>query len=341
MAPRNGSSIRAKTAMVALHALDANRIGYCVLRNHETIPTEPGRDIDIIVRRADLRRVERIVESIAKSTGWQRLLRCSGHHEGTSFYLIRHESEGVVQLELHFTAVRWGGIAVFSPNEILARRVKSQTGIWIADPAQVAVQRLFQFGLSGQFSVMKDDYWEQTVSALTAATDEVHSLLREQVGGRWASRIVQQVQEGNRFGVGLTMRRLRVRFVMRRLIARPRALPYLVTKSLNRAWEPIRPARCGVVGVAEKNSIAEAVADAVNPLFRTVEIVEATFLDRNRVEQLLRLVNTVGAVLVIASDPERELHRRAWGKTVVSLQGDSSAGIQAVVDRFSNNHHRI
>lgn len=336
-------SIRARTAMEVLFTLDAAGVEHCVLRNHEQIHNEPGRDIDLVARDAELPRVEEVLVPIARREGWDRLLKCSGHHEGTSYYLVRSRSGGVDQLEFHFTRVRWAGLPIIRIEEVLARRIRSQSGIWVADPAQVAVQRLLQFGFSGQLEEIKDDYWIQTREQVRESHDKVTSELAAVMGDRdVAARMVKEVNSDSRQGAAELIRQLRRSFVLRRVLEDPASLPRAVTKNVARVFESWRPARCGVVGVTRDESSVRALKTAITPMFLDVRVEESVQLDQKLVRSVSGTVSRAGAALIVSPHPDYEIRRRAWGATAVLLPDQGiDHGIRAVTDRFSANHELL
>lgn len=324
--------------MSFLAGLDAVGIRYCVLRNHELIPTEPGRDIDLVAPDTSLHDAESVLKRIAAEGGWRTVLRCRGHHEGTSYYLLIDDASQVTQLEIHFTRVRWAGIPIMDSDELLAERVRSGSGLWIASPTQVVVQRLLQFGLSGQLLEMKDDYWIETVGHINAYPNEVTAKLAGYLGTRSASQVVSLGAQDDRPGVASQIVGGRAAFMMRSL-TRPRAWSGLASKSVEKVAERFGPARCGVVGVVRDGQTADAIANAVSTVFTSVSVVAGTDVGIQSESALIDRVNRVGLVLVVGCDWANILGRRRWRATAVDLrQLGLGEAVVAVTGRFAGNH---
>ena len=342
MNPLRPASRRARTAVAVLAALDNAEVEYCVLRNHQQVPTEPGRDIDLIALDSALPQVERTLIPIARDEGWDPLLRCTGHHEGTSYYLLRTGSTGVQQLEFHFTRVRWAGMHILKPEAILARRIRVPNGLWTADPIQVAVQRLLQFGLSGQLQTMKDEYWIQTRAQVLESSEAIESELIDVVGKRNISNVIRAVTADRRQETSELIQDLRIRFLFRSALSDRDSVPSALSRNMLRGTEHWRSARCGVVGVVPDKESSHALKTAIAPMFLNVRIEHSEKLNRQRRRSVVETVNRAGATLIVSSNTDSELQRRLWGSTAVRLPiPDLDAGIQAVVDRFTANHARL
>ena len=138
------TSIRSETTSAVLRRLDDSGIRYCVLRGFDGSAQEPGRDVDLVVEPADLGHLAAAVAEDAGRQGWHFALRCEGHHEGESFYLLGVNRASVEQLEIHATKVGWAGLPILHESELLNRRVKNEAGVWVADDLLQVVQRLVQ-----------------------------------------------------------------------------------------------------------------------------------------------------------------------------------------------------
>jgi hypothetical protein len=341
------TSLRAVTTMTALEAMDRAGIGYCVLRNHEEIPIEPGRDVDLVVRPEHLEEVGRILTRTAAELGWSSLARCDGHHEGTSFYFLQSpDSLGVVrQLELHFTRVRWAGATILSAAGLVADRVMTDQGIWIAAPHHTAVQRIMHYGLSGQLEGMKDRYWRELVEATRADPGSVARTLERIVADRsLVESIIDGVLDEDRsVASGLTTRLRRAFLASGYGLERARELHSMVGYTAGRMAERLRPARCGVVVIVPRSATfpdVDHLTERVGGLF-----LETMVIDAHRAalahQDVVRVVNRAGLAVIRSDDPSIHTHRRWRG---VACSVDSAADIDAVLAvrrRFEANHSML
>jgi hypothetical protein len=340
------TSLRAITTMTALEAMDRAGIGHCVLRNHEEIPIEPGRDVDLVVRPEHLDDVEHILTRTALELGWSTLARCDGHHEGTSFYFLQNsDSLGVVrQLELHFTRVRWAGATILSAGDLVADRVMTNEGIWVAAPHHTAVQRIMHYGLSGQLASMKDGYWRELVAVTRADPDSVTRALERIVADRGAiESVVDAILGDDRSAASGLTHRLRRGFLASGYgFARARELHSMIGYTAGRLGEPLRPVRCGVVAIVPRSATAsdvDTLTGRVGAVFLETIVIDANraaLADRR--QDVIRVVNRAGLAVIRSDDPSTHTHWRWRG---VACSVDRAAELDAVMTvkrRFEANH---
>lgn len=333
-------SRRAQTAMTFLDALDREGIDHCILRNHEQVPVEPGRDIDLIADDRSLPRAEGILVPIAQQAGWHNLVRCTGHHEGTSYYLTRTEGTWVEQLEFHFTRIRWAGIPVLTPQDLITRRTRAPSGLWISDPIHTAIQRIMQFGLSGQVMDMKPEYWDATRRLAGSRGIELVAELEKLTGSSGIShRLIHAVAADEREEAAELLVNQRRSFVISQTLRHPIATLAGFASAVSRRAGESKPAFCGVVVATQRREVVPGLMESIDPLFLRVVRYEAEELDREAVNGAKEIVKNAGAVIVTTDEPELEVTRSSWGGTAVAVDDLSSVG--AVVQRFIDNHEQI
>jgi hypothetical protein len=327
--------------MAALESLDAAGISYCVLRNYEQIPTEPGHDIDLVVEARDLVAVGTILHQVSRQQAWESFLRCSGHHEGTSFYFLTNTNgEGPVQqLEMHFTLVRWAKQPILRESDLLSRRVLTKEGIWVASPSDRAIQRVLQFGLSRQIWQMKDDYWSELVGYASRSGAELQNGLASVLHSRQLARqVVQHLVDGDRHRVAELMWRLRARFLLARLRRKGLILAADLARAvLERLALRVRSARCGVIGVVESADRMDEIAAMVEPMFRRTTIASGSAGSQTR--KLASVVNQVGLALIPTQHRFR-VSRRLRAVTCRIATPDPCGVKRGIVDQFVANHGR-
>lgn len=313
--------------MAALEAIDSADIRYCILRNHEEIPVDPGRDIDLIVADEELDEIERLLRPIAERFEWPVLVRCRGHHEGTSYYFLDPTPPVVRQLELHFTRVRWARLPVLTPHRILADRELQPNGLWVAPDHLVAVQRLVQFGLAGGLSSMKPTYWEWLVEY---GKTNGEALNRELIGAGFSrtvsSNLLESLRAADAEELDRRLRRLRPRFVSTRLLQAPPAI-IDVARLVAERLRPDRQARCGVV----VSGADDPLLAAIRPMFLDVTEWDGSHEGRrSAVDTLAR----AGLVLLDRPPSSEEL-----ADVTVDVSGLPATAARAAITKcFADNH---
>lgn len=333
-------SLRSRTAWAALHRLDELGIPHCVLRGHELVLTEPGRDIDLIAPDRALDAVADLVRELKSEFGWDWACRCSGHHEGTSFYFLSRgrAEEPVPQLELHFTRVRWAGFDILSVDELLQHRLRGNGGIWTIGPSHVAVQRILQFGLSGQLTTMKEEYWDDLAVA-AAEPGELEELLRQVLRDRsLAEELVRRLRGAEPHSISDMTREMRRSFLRAKLL-RPslRQARGFATAVADRVAGGRRAPRCGVIGFVDRNvptASIDRLVELTQPMFLRTEIIEESALRRFQ-----DVVNQAGLLLVRSADPRDAAWIPRWKAVALALEGtDLESCALRIIERFVQNH---
>lgn len=343
------TSIRSTTAMSVLESIDREGIEYAVVRNHEQIPVEPGRDIDLMANTQDFASVERILERAREEFGWESLVRCTGHHEGTSYYFIgpavgtgRRD-----QLEIHFTRVRWAGATILSPSDIVSRRIRDDTGIWFAAPEHTVVQRVLQIGLSQGFARMKEEYWGELRELAESHTAGVVDALAEALADRGlASEVVDIMRREDRDALAATSPRIRRQFLLAgRGMKRLRDLPDVAVTMARKATATRMPSLCGVVARVNPSTpdeVIEGLRSSVGHMFLEFRVVDHSALDRDRLlTEAAEVVAREGLLVVRASEPFDASLRWIPKVGCWIAPGEPDNGADLVVRRFVANHRTV
>ncbi|MFO7548117.1 MAG: hypothetical protein R6X29_04490 [Acidimicrobiia bacterium] len=340
------SAIRAETAVRVLDGMAEAGIAYCVLRNHEQIRIEPGRDVDLVAEPGRVDEVEAIIADAADELGWDRLVRCRGHHEGTSYYFLSGPgSDGKpIQLELHFTRVRWAGATILTDRDLLDGRRMSEAGIWVAAEHHTAVQRILQYGLSGQLGEMKADYWPDLVRIARDDRESVaRSLHRVLPDERVVESVVDGIVAGDLGTVAASTGTLRRAFLAGAWRDRLKDLPSIAHQTFDRVVEPRRSARCGVVGVAPAGMPEvelTGTAARLSAMFLQTAVVDGGAVTADGAN-VVRTVNRAGLVLLRTDDPALASDRRWRAVACPLVPGDVGEGVARVVSRFVGNHQVV
>lgn len=321
--------LRGATAMAALDELESAGIEYCVLRNYDEIPVEPGRDIDLIVEDRDLDRIEPILRRIAGRYGWPSLVRCRGHHEGTSYYFVDASMTVVCQLELHFTRVRWARLPVLTPGELLAGRVRTGPGIWVASDRHVAAQRMVQYGLAGGLTSMKPDYWSSLVEFARTKSGQLLDTLEDLgLASSTASALIHLAASDDARQLEPRLLELRLWFIANRLRRRPLAI-WDVAQLIRTKAFPLAQPSCGVV----VHGASQEIIDSVRPLFLSVAPWNG---QQGSARDIAGILAKVGLVVV---DPAVEALASVFDQATVSVFGKTPRQARlAIFDQFASNH---
>lgn len=343
------TSIRSATAMSVLESIDRAGIEYAVVRNHEQIPEEPGRDIDLMADTDDSAAIERILDGAREEFGWESLVRCTGHHEGTSYYFIGPAvgTDRRAQLEIHFTRVRWAGATILTPADIVARRIRADSGIWFAAPEHTVVQRVLQIGLSQGFSRMKEEYWGELRELAERHHTGVVDALDDALTDRGlAEEITDTLQREDRTALAALSPRIRRQFLTAgRGLNRLRDLPDVALSTARKATASRMPARCGVVARVNPSTPDEAIEGlrhAVGHMFLEFRVVDHSSLDRDRLlAEAAEVVAREGLVVVRASEPFDSTLK--WIPKVACwiAPDEPDHGADLVVRRFVANHRTV
>lgn len=343
------TSIRSATAMSVLESIDHEGIEYAVVRNHEQIPEEPGRDIDLMADTDDSAAIERILDAARHEFGWESLVRCTGHHEGTSYYFIG-PATGTArrdQLEIHFTRVRWAGATILSPADIVARRIRADSGIWFAAPEHTVVQRVLQIGLSQGFARMKEEYWGELRALAERHQERVVDALDDALTDRGlAQEIVEILQREDRSALAALSPRIRRQFLMAgRGAKRLRDLPDVALTMTRKATAGRFPARCGVVARVNPSTpddVIEGLRGSIGHMFLELRVTDHSSLDHDRLlSEAADVVAREGLLVVRASEPFDTSLK--WIPKVACwiAPGEPDNGADLVVRRFVANHRSV
>lgn len=343
------TSIRSATAMSVLESIDRAGIEYAVVRNHEQIPEEPGRDIDLMAVMDDAGEIERILERARDSFGWESLVRCHGHHEGTSYYFIGPAvgTERRDQLEIHFTRIRWAGATILSPADIVSRRIRAESGLWFAAPEHTVVQRVLQIGLSQGFPRMKEEYWGELRELAEQHTDGVVDALADALDDRGlAGELVEVMRREDRDALAALSPRIRRQFLLAgRGTHRVRDLPGVAATMLRKATGTRIPPLCGVVARVNPTTpdeVIEGLRAAVGHMFLEVRVVDQGALDRDRLlAEAAEVVARAGLLVVRAPEPFDTSLRWMPKVSCWVIPGEPDHGADLVVRRFIANHRTV
>lgn len=342
------TTTRAETAMSVFEGMEAAGVEYAVVRNHEEIPIDPGRDIDLLADPDSMPEVERILVGAKHDFGWEILVRCRGHHEGTSYYFLGPIEAGKPrQLEIHFTRIRWAGATILGPADLVARRIKAHSGIWIAAPEHSVVQRLLQQGLSGGLGDMKEKYWDEMGEVCRTRGEAVIDALTDVLGDRGlAQQGVEALARSDRGGVGDLTADLRRSFLLagggtRRLREAPDIARFVVRKRLRGLAPPL----CGVVARVDPASgpeLVDEVESAVSHMFlETRRIDHAEVGTQAVLSEAADVVARAGLVFVTAPEPFGAGFRWIPRVSVWVQPRRPDEGVDLVLRRFVANHSHV
>lgn len=95
-------------------------ISYCVLRNYEGLPSQTGRDIDILIDNSHINQVDEIIKKVSTEFGWFIFL--NKKEESHYYYTLCRETEPfIINFDFQFD-FRYCDIKYFDGNAVLKNR---------------------------------------------------------------------------------------------------------------------------------------------------------------------------------------------------------------------------
>jgi hypothetical protein len=125
----------ARTAIRLFQVLEADGIGYAILRNYDQYP-HFGHDIDLTTALQDIPRLRALLIDLALEDEWDALVECDHwnkssdvHHNIHIFKFFKADPFAFLQIDV-FQALLVLGIPIYDSNDILAAKVRSDKGFF-------------------------------------------------------------------------------------------------------------------------------------------------------------------------------------------------------------------
>ena len=258
------ASIYAAFLEAFFRELEARDVRYCVPRNFEGLPARIEGDVDVLVRRGQLRRAEAALENAAPGHFVLRRVRRNGHllvWIGRADELRRASREGrraeVLEVDL-VTDLQWMGVPYQDAITVLSG-ARRERGIWVASPEDEASHILCHAILDKR--CMKPVYRETIAAIVASLGAEAFAPLVHRVGAKIVGRLFEALQSGDD-AVLLALRRDLIRgLLVTHPSAPPRWLGFVAARTLRRAGAGVSPpgvliATAGPDGVGKSTLLA-------------------------------------------------------------------------------------
>lgn len=147
-----------------LHALEANDVPYCVLRNWEFLHGAPiGDDVDVLIPSADRRAAERVLFD----RGYKPARGGSSRHSFYKRYLP--ETDTIVTIDVAWDGPGYNGIPLLAAERTIARR-RREAGVWVPADEDLFVELVFHTVLNKDGFASRESY-RRTLSELRGEVD--------------------------------------------------------------------------------------------------------------------------------------------------------------------------
>lgn len=257
--------------------IDRNDVRYCVLRNYGGLPEVVENDIDIFVHPSHVSTFRRILVGCAYAHGFC-LVKHPARYGWEQFWFVSESSDVSVEIDV-LSNLYWKGATWISTENVLRGRRPFRQFFVPSEPAEAVI--LLLKDLIYGFKV-RSKYREAIRRTLTKAPDAVHRCLADSVGREFAAQLLSRVDAEDWDAIERSCRHLR-RIILRRSVRRPMSM---LVGLLRFSWGHLR-ARLGashgffvvLIGPdgSGKSTTAEALAEALQPLFRTRDYYHGRF----------------------------------------------------------------
>jgi thymidylate kinase len=215
--------------------LDAARMRWLILRNHEDLPDRVGHDVDIIVHPADAAAVDPLLRALVRREGLA-LLRAYAGIEHETFDVAAADLGGRLLLHVDVqTAARYRGRVLVDAEDLVAQR-RRVGQLWVPAPAMEAYALLLHAALHR--NRLKPRYAQRLAELRLTDPDGLEQLASERLGRDLARRLAAVRTEDDLMALRGRLRR----GLQRRYPANPaRQAWFSVRSPARQAWLRLRP----------------------------------------------------------------------------------------------------
>lgn len=121
------SDTRSRCARAVVDRLGSESIRYAVFKSPVPMEAVLGRDLDLLVHWEDRDRAVALARDVM-AAWWEACTVCDRHHEGASVYGFTVLECSIIQLEIHFTRVRWLGLELVDDRQAVEWRRADGSG---------------------------------------------------------------------------------------------------------------------------------------------------------------------------------------------------------------------
>jgi thymidylate kinase len=134
------------------HRLEEEQISYCVLKNFDHLPEQPGRDVDMWVKAEHLKKCLRIIFAVAQTQGWRflaRFLHPCYLDAGGYFFIKTDGNNQICELDL-MPFFHRKGVSYLDEGILPKYRRYHRNGFKVAAPGIEAAAMIFRGGMMGE-----------------------------------------------------------------------------------------------------------------------------------------------------------------------------------------------
>ena len=255
--------------------LESRSVSYCLLRNFEGLPEKAYGDVDVLVSKGDLPRVEMILKQ--SLTNKLFLFKKTEKNNHTIFNISSKtetikaigERRPTKVLKLDFvTGLTWNGIAYLDSGYVLTARQK-YNDFYVAARCDRAIHLFYHALLDKNFFSVR--YREKLEDYVSDDEDQIVNLLQPFVGRALAKHLYSALLDGDYD----ELLRIRKSLILRLLLSKPGSFPsllcFILRKNIRLLYILLKPpgilvATAGPDG-AGKSTILHEVGTVLNENF--------------------------------------------------------------------------
>jgi len=225
--PESAGSVLGNLVMAVFGAWHASNIPFVVLRNYEGLPLHIGHDVDVLLRKQDLERAERLLVSAARASGFH--LSNRAEFSPISLFLFHPKSGVQTQFDL-FHNLEWRSFPLLDARSVINWRV--QRGFFASPhPVHEAVNNLLTRQMHHGY--VKENYKEGIHAVFVEFPQVGETVLRRLFGDELGKKLAAGILASDWDKVESLSRKMRSRLIIHRL----RATPWLLLTNL---WRDLR-----------------------------------------------------------------------------------------------------
>jgi thymidylate kinase len=217
-----------------------NNIVYCVLKNYEQLPEQPGRDIDLWIKEDDFKKSRKIMFEVAQDLGWDLLatsLRMRFINAGEYYFIKEGDPNQICVLDIS-PFLHWKGIS-YLDHRVLSKHIRThRRGFKVASPGLEAATMIFR-GAMSMMGEIKEEYKLRIVECLRDDPQGFLDVLEEPFGLHNAEAILAAASAGKWDYLGQKMHHFHSIIIKRAL----RRHPFLQLRQWCRYYTAIWRAR--------------------------------------------------------------------------------------------------
>jgi thymidylate kinase len=344
-----GDSLTGRFLEALFAAYDEEAVRYVVLRNYEQWPEHFGKDVDLVVAKADLQRSHEIVQRVARALGlvWTLRRKRSSHR---TYYLLPTPVDGVepgILLDIRPNLVHRG--LVYLPGALVLEGRRRHGAFFVPAPALESLAILLHCLVD--VGRVRDSYRERLRALAPSARDGFVEAAAAVVGPALARALAAGlIEDGDPNWLVPLRRRLLLARALREPAAPLRLLGTRAGAVLDRVRAFLRPPGRLVILVGPDGSGKTTLSEETSRRFAPTRIsasavylgAQKPLLPTRRLSQRLRRQRRGASAARPIKDVNRRLRLRGlvhimadkWARYLVYVRPRLVRGEVVVLDRY-------